>query len=214
MNKERHYDKLWAVSFRYGQRHELELKDAERVVAALPRKVEEYKVIDVPTMPVWSALTHGGNLHAATARNPSLPSSFVPGRNLLFVTLAAQAAYDFGADTVVIGANQVDYSGYPDCRSEALQAMALAVQESFDWHQFMLWAPLLNLNKAEIWARADHLGILDFVTHNTLSCYVGSMEGHLWGRGCGECPSCILRAAGYYRFLKERPKTLATEGPA
>jgi 7-cyano-7-deazaguanine synthase len=198
------FDEIHAVSFSYYQRHKVELIYAEKMAKAAG--ITTHKTIEVPCLPGWSALTHGGSLNAKTSRNPSLPASFVPGRNLMFVTLAAMYGYNRGLDTVVIGANQVDYSGYPDCRETALAAMEIAVGEAFEWSEFALLAPLLNLSKAMIWARADALGILEMVRTQTVSCYKGAQEENPWGRGCGECPACELRAAGWYEFVKLRAR--------
>lgn len=198
------FDTVHTVSFSYHQRHKVELIYAAKLAKAAGVLV--HTVIEVPSIPCWSALTDGGLLAAKTSRNPSLPASFVPGRNLLFVTLAAMYGYDRGLDTVVIGANQVDYSGYPDCREDALEAMRLVVDEAFAWPEFSLLAPLLYLSKASIWARADSLGILEMVRTETVSCYEGGQEENPWGRGCGGCPSCEIRAAGWYEFLKLRAR--------
>ncbi len=196
------FDEVHAVTFSYHQRHEVELIYAKKMAKAAG--ITSHKIIEVPSLPGWSALTHGGSLNAKTSRNPSLPASFVPGRNLMFVTLAAMYGYNRGLDTVVIGANQVDYSGYPDCRETALAAMEIAIDLAFEWPGFSLLAPLLNMSKALIWARADSLGILELVRTETVSCYKGDPAENPWGQGCGECPACELRAAGWYEFVKLR----------
>lgn len=196
------FDHITALSLDYGQRHQAELIAAKQMADAAD--VKDHVVAGLGTFPVWSALTHGGSLDAKTGRNPKLPASFVPGRNLMFVTLGAMCAYQECVDTVIIGANQVDFSGYPDCREDALAAFELAIQEGFEWPEFELRAPLMDLSKAKIWALAESLGILELVRSSTVSCYNAGAIVHPWGRGCGDCPSCVLRAAGWYEFQSKR----------
>jgi len=201
------YERVHTLSFQYGQRHQAELNRAVQMSKAAGLPDGHHTVLELPTFPVWSALTHGGTLEALTDMNPTLPASFVPGRNLMFVTLGAMYGYDRGLQTVVIGANQVDFSGYPDCRDNSLQCMERAVQRSFGWSDFKLSRPLINMSKAEIWAHADRLGILELVRDGTLSCYKGDQTEHVWGFGCGECASCELRAAGWFLFQSRQSLT-------
>ena len=200
------YDDVHALSFQYGQRHQAELNRASQMARAAGLPEGRHTILELPPFPVWSALTHGGTLDAITDMNPDVPASFVPGRNLMFVTLAAMYGYDRGLQTVVIGANEVDYSGYPDCRNTALRSMELAVRRSFDWSEFKLGRPLIDMSKAEIWAKADRMGILELVRTGTLSCYKGDQTEHLWGFGCGECPSCLLRAGGWFEFQRAQQR--------
>ncbi|MCX9564678.1 7-cyano-7-deazaguanine synthase QueC, partial [Vibrio cholerae] len=131
-----------------------------------------------------------------------LPNSFVPGRNILFLTLAGIYAYQIGAATVITGVCETDFSGYPDCRNDFVQAMNQALTKGMDM-SLTIRTPLMWLNKAETWALADQLGALDLVRHQTLTCYNG-----LIGDGCGECPACHLRKAGLNDYLNNRDSVL------
>lgn len=204
------YETVHALSFQYGQRHQAELNRASQMARAAGLPEGRHTILELPPFPVWSALTHGGTLDAITDMNPNVPASFVPGRNLMFVTLGAMYGYDRGLSTVVIGANQVDFSGYPDCRDNSLSCMERAVQRSFDWGDFKLARPLINMSKAEIWANADRLGILELVRTGTLSCYKGDQTERPWGFGCGECPSCLLRAGGWFEYQEKSRQSLTT----
>jgi len=197
-----------ALSFDYGQRHRQEITRAEGIVETAKsfRGAEiVHTIIEAPRFPVWSALTHGGDLKSKTARNPRLPASFVPGRNLLLITLAAMFGYDRRASVVIIGANEIDFSGYPDCRQGTLRLVEAAIRTGFDWPDFVVRAPLIRMSKASIFERAEMLGVLDFVVASTLSCYEGDETAHPWGHGCGLCPSCRIRAAGWHEFRKAHP---------
>ena len=125
-----------------------------------------------------------------------LPTTFVPGRNLLFLTYAAALAYRRGLRRIVGGMCETDFSGYPDCRDDTIKAMQLALNLGLD-RRFVLETPLMWLDKAATWALAERLGILDITVELTHTCYRGNRtDFHAWGFGCGVCPACALRAAG------------------
>jgi len=137
-----------------------------------------------------------------------LPSTFIPGRNLLFITFAAVLAYRRGAKHLVTGVCETDYSGYPDCRDDTIKAMQLALNLGMNT-RFVLHTPLMWIDKAETWMLAEELGgeaLIALVRDETHTCYIGDrVNRHAWGWGCGTCPACELRADGYRRFTRERP---------
>ena len=133
-----------------------------------------------------------------------LPNTFVPGRNLLFLTLAAAVAYRRGLEVMVTGVCETDFSGYPDCRDDTMKAMQLALSLGMD-HRFLIETPLMWIDKADTWRMAESLGgkaLIDLIIEHTHTCYLGDRQHrHAWGYGCGTCPACELRARGYERFV-------------
>ncbi|HAS3627756.1 TPA: 7-cyano-7-deazaguanine synthase QueC [Vibrio cholerae] len=192
------FDEVHAITFDYGQRHKLEIEVAQQLAKQLG--VTAHKVMDVSLLNelAISSLTRDDIPVSHELQANGLPNSFVPGRNILFLTLAGIYAYQIGATTVITGVCETDFSGYPDCRDEFVQAMNQALAKGMDL-PLMIRTPLMWLNKAETWALADKLGALDLVRHQTLTCYNG-----LIGDGCGECPACGLRQAGLKAYLDNR----------
>lgn len=186
---------LYAISFSYGQRHSKELECARRIAESLT--VARHVVIEAD-LRKWggSALTDEVDVPLdppQAGEQSEVPVTYVPARNTIFLSFALGYAEVVGADTIVIGANQVDFSGYPDCREEFLQAFErmanLATKASADGRRFKIYAPVLNLTKAEIVRRGTELGV-DYSL--TWSCYQGL------DAPCGRCDSCILRAKGFH----------------
>ncbi|EJL7926341.1 7-cyano-7-deazaguanine synthase QueC [Vibrio cholerae] len=192
------FDEVHAITFDYGQRHKLEIEVAQQLAKQLG--VTAHKVMDVSLLNelAISSLTRDDIPVSHELQANGLPNSFVPGRNILFLTLAGIYAYQIGATTVITGVCETDFSGYPDCRDEFVQAMNQALAKGMDL-PLMIRTPLMWLNKAETWALADQLGALDLVRHQTLTCYNGFI-----GDGCGECPACGLRQAGLKAYLDNR----------
>ncbi|EJL8257097.1 TPA: 7-cyano-7-deazaguanine synthase QueC [Vibrio cholerae] len=192
------FDEVHAITFDYGQRHKLEIEVAQQLAKQLG--VTAHKVMDVTLLNelAISSLTRDDIPVSHELQANGLPNSFVPGRNILFLTLAGIYAYQIGATTVITGVCETDFSGYPDCRDEFVQAMNQALAKGMDL-PLMIRTPLMWLNKAETWALADQLGALHLVRHQTLTCYNG-----LIGDGCGECPACGLRQAGLKAYLDNR----------
>ncbi|HDZ9269533.1 TPA: 7-cyano-7-deazaguanine synthase QueC [Vibrio cholerae] len=192
------FDEVHAITFDYGQRHRLEIEVAQQLAKQLG--VTAHKVMDVSLLNelAISSLTRDDIPVSHELQANGLPNSFVPGRNILFLTLAGIYAYQIGATTIITGVCETDFSGYPDCRDEFVQAMNQALAKGMDL-PLMIRTPLMWLNKAETWALADQLGALDLVRHQTLTCYNG-----LIGDGCGECPACGLRQAGLKAYLDNR----------
>jgi 7-cyano-7-deazaguanine synthase len=143
-----------------------------------------------------------------------LPNTFVPGRNLLFLTLAAALAYRRGLQVLVTGVCETDFSGYPDCRDDTMKAMQLALSLGMD-KRFLIDTPLMWIDKADTWRMAHALGgdtLVDLIIEHTHTCYLGDRtQRHAWGYGCGACPACELRARGYRGYAAEpaAPGTVA-----
>lgn len=192
------FDEVHAITFDYGQRHKLEIEVAQQLAKQLG--VTAHKVMDVSLLNelAISSLTRDDIPVSHELQANGLPNSFVPGRNILFLTLAGIYAYQIGATTVITGVCETDFSGYPDCRDEFVQAMNQALAKGMDL-PLMIRTPLMWLNKAETWHWPMQLGALDLVRHQTLTCYNG-----LIGDGCGECPACGLRQAGLKAYLDNR----------
>ena len=188
------YEEVHAVTFNYGQRHSQEIEVACAIASELG--VVAHKVLDLGLLNelAISALTREPIPVSSQLQENGLPNTFVPGRNILFLTLAAIYAYQVGAEVVITGVCETDFSGYPDCRDEFVQALNRAVVLGLE-KPVRFVTPLMWLDKAETWALADHYGQLDYVRHKTLTCYNG-----VQGDGCGHCPSCELRARGLQRY--------------
>ncbi|EMB51370.1 queuosine biosynthesis protein QueC [Vibrio mimicus] len=196
------FDEVHAITFDYGQRHKLEIEVAQKLAKQLG--VAAHKVMDVGLLNelAISSLTRDDIPVSHELQANGLPNSFVPGRNILFLTLAGIYAYQIGAATVITGVCETDFSGYPDCRNDFVQAMNQALTKGMDM-SLTIRTPLMWLNKAETWALADQLGALNLIRHQTLTCYNG-----LIGDGCGECPACHLRKAGLNDYLNNRDSVL------
>ena len=188
------YDEVHAITFDYGQRHVQEIEVARQIAADL--NLAAHKVLDVGLLNelAVSALTRDAIPVSNDLQENGLPNTFVPGRNILFLTLAAIYAYQVGADTVITGVCETDFSGYPDCRDEFVKALNHAVKLGME-RDVKFETPLMWLNKAETWALADKIGRLNYVRQKTLTCYNGVI-----GDGCGECPACKLRAKGLHDY--------------
>jgi len=192
------YDEVHAITFDYGQRHKLEIEVAQSLANDLG--VKAHKVMDVTLLNelAISSLTRDDIPVSHELQENGLPNSFVPGRNILFLTLAGIYAYQIGANTVITGVCETDFSGYPDCRNDFVQAMNSALVKGMD-KQLEIKTPLMWLNKAETWALAGQYDALDLVRHHTLTCYNGVI-----GDGCGDCPACDLRKAGLDDYLDNK----------
>jgi 7-cyano-7-deazaguanine synthase len=206
------YDRVETIGFDYGQRHRIELDQRGPVIAALKvhfpdwaARLGDDHVLALPTLAQISetSLTRDTAIEMTAA---GLPSTFVPGRNLLFFTYAAALAYRRGLGTLVGGMCETDYSGYPDCRNDTLQTLARALTLGLD-RTYVIDTPLMYVDKAGTWALARDLGgdaLVDILIEHTHSCYLGDRETrHAWGYGCGSCPACELRANGWSRWRGE-----------
>jgi len=189
------FDRVEAVGFDYGQKHRVEL-DQARVIAEMAEV--PFTVFDMEGLLHGSALTeHDKDIAAPHAQNPDLPASFVPGRNALFLSIAAGHAYTRGLYDLVGGMCQTDYSGYPDCRRVFIDAMQTSLSLALD-HDLRIHTPLMYLTKAETWKLAADLGVLEIVRDYSHTDYNGDRsEYHEWGYGKLDNPASILRAKGY-----------------
>ncbi|OIQ26240.1 7-cyano-7-deazaguanine synthase QueC [uncultured Vibrio sp.] len=196
------YDDVHAITFDYGQRHRLEIEVAQELTSKLG--VAAHKVMDVTLLNelAISSLTRDDIPVSHELQDNGLPNSFVPGRNILFLTLAGIYAYQIGASSVITGVCETDFSGYPDCRDEFVKSMNSALVQGMD-REFRIDTPLMWLNKAETWAMADRYGALDLIRNETLTCYNGII-----GDGCGDCPSCDLRKAGLEDYLTNKAQIM------
>jgi 7-cyano-7-deazaguanine synthase len=190
-----HFAEVETVTFDYGQRHKLEIECAAAIAKELGVK---HTVLDMSLLNQLApnALTRSDV--AITQQEGELPSTFVDGRNLLFLSFAAVLAKQIGAKHIVTGVCETDFSGYPDCRDVFVKSLNVTLNLAMDY-QFVIHTPLMWINKAETWKLADELGAFEFIREKTLTCYNGII-----GDGCGECPACKLRKAGLDAYLSER----------
>ena len=203
------YERVETIAFDYRQRHSVEL-DARLVVlreirAQFPQwapKLGQDHLLDLAVLGSVSE-TSLTRETAFRMESTGLPNTFVPGRNLLFLTLAAAVAYRRDLQVIVTGVCETDFSGYPDCRDDTMKAMQLALSLGMD-KRFLIETPLMWIDKAATWAMAHDLGgqpLVDLVVEHTHTCYLGDrVHRHAWGYGCGECPACLLRAKGFAGF--------------
>ena len=199
------------VSFSYGQRHTIELEAARKVADSLGATSHRIVDLDTSIFAGASALTGGSDVPKGrdSGSMDDIPSTYVPARNLIFLSIASGIAESIGARDLYIGANAVDYSGYPDCRPEFLESfqttLNLGTKAGVSGDPTRLHAPLVNLTKAQIIARGVALGVDYALTH---SCY--DPDDH--GRACGRCDSCVLRREGFERANIDDP-TIYTPAP-
>jgi 7-cyano-7-deazaguanine synthase len=207
------YDRVETVGFSYGQRHAAELgqraklrEGFERIELAWAERLGPDHMLELPELGHLSdtALTREAEIEMTAA---GLPSTFVPGRNLLFFTYAAALAYRRGIATLVGGMCETDYSGYPDCRNETIQTLGKAISLGMDV-EFTIETPLMWIDKAATWALAHEIGgmtLVDLIVEESHTCYLGiRSRRHAWGYGCGHCPACHLRAKGWELWQAKR----------
>jgi 7-cyano-7-deazaguanine synthase len=202
------YQHVEAITFDYGQRHRVEL-DLARDVCVAADIPQHLLKLDLFAQLASNALT-GNETVAEQVPDGALPNTFVPGRNILFLTIAAAKAWELGFDVLVTGVGEADYSGYPDCREDFMQSLEKTLQLGMDI-DVTIDRPLMFMDKKAIWQLADNLQVLDTIVNHTHTCYNGVHEQrHPWGYGCGKCPACLLRKNGYEAFVKEK-NGLSTE---
>ena len=193
----KHFKKVYALTFLYGQKHEIEIEAARSIA----EKAEvDFQVMDVSFI---------GRLGKNSLTDPSVcmdeekpsgtfPNTFVPGRNLFFLSIAAVYARERGINHLVTGVSQTDFSGYPDCRDAFIKSLNVTLNLAME-EQFVIHTPLMWIDKAQTWALADELGVLDLVRYETVTCYNG-----VKGDGCGHCPACKLRREGLEKDLSRK----------
>jgi 7-cyano-7-deazaguanine synthase len=189
------FKEVVAVTFNYNQRHSLEIEVAKSISEQLG---VQHHVLDMSLLNQLApnALTRADI--EIEHKDGELPSTFVPGRNLLFLSFATILANQIGASHIVTGVCETDFSGYPDCRDAFVKSCNVTLNLALD-KPFVIHTPLMWINKAETWKLADDLGMLDFVREKTLTCYNGIIA-----EGCGECPACELRKKGLDDYLLEK----------
>ncbi|MCI1004157.1 7-cyano-7-deazaguanine synthase QueC [Herbaspirillum sp. C7C8] len=203
------YQRVETIGFDYGQRHaiELEVRPAllEKMKGLSPQwqtRLGEDHMIDLSLIGKISDTALTRDVEIAMQDN-GLPNTFVPGRNLLFMTVAATLAYRRGLNVLVGGMCETDFSGYPDCRDDTMKALQVALNLGMAT-QLKVETPLMWIDKAQTWALAESLGgvpLVDLIRADTHTCYLGERgQLHDWGHGCGKCPACELRARGYQQY--------------
>ena len=203
------YARVETLGFDYGQRHAVELSLRSPLLSSLralntewDSRLGEDHLLDLSLLGKISDTALTRDTAIAMQAN-GLPNTFVPGRNLLFITIAAALAYRRGIDVIVGGMCETDYSGYPDCRDDSLRALESALQLGMAT-KLSLQTPLMWLNKAATWQLAHDLGgapLVALIRSDTHTCYLGDRgQLHDWGHGCGSCPACELRANGYREY--------------
>ena len=188
-----HFSSVEAICFRYGQRHESEIEAARAIAgqADVP-----FRIIDASMIAGLSrnSLTDASVTMDKEQIGEAPPNTFVPGRNLLFLSMAAVIARERNISNLITGVSQADFSGYPDCRDTFIRSLNVTLNLAMD-EQFVIHTPLMWRNKAAVWRLAEELGIFELVRTQTVTCYHG-----IPGDGCGECPSCKLRRRGMVEF--------------
>ncbi|WP_137892828.1 7-cyano-7-deazaguanine synthase QueC [Ramlibacter sp. 2FC] len=205
------YQRVETVAFDYRQRHSVELQARLAVLSEMRRefpaweaKLGEDHLLDLAVLGQVSETSLTRDM-AFQMESSGLPNTFVPGRNLLFLTLAAALAYRRGLQVIVTGVCETDFSGYPDCRDDTMKAMQLALSLGMD-RRFLIETPLMWIDKAATWQLAYDLGgqaLVELIVEHSHTCYLGErQQRHPWGYGCGQCPACELRARGHQRWLE------------
>jgi 7-cyano-7-deazaguanine synthase len=191
------FEKVWAIGFDYGQRHQSELNAASKIaaIAKVPFSIFQ---IDLLKGVSENALTNSEIEIDNSIVKDRPPNTLVEGRNLLFITYSSIYAKHIRANNLVMGVGQTDYSGYPDCRDEFIQSAKESINLAFDYN-LIIHTPLMWKNKAQTWKMADELGIFDLIRTQTVTCYNGII-----GDGCGNCPACKLRQDGLQEYLSEK----------
>ncbi len=204
------FERVETIGFDYGQRHHVEMQARLTVLDELrgqfpawaPRMGQDH-VLDLAVLGQVSETSLTRDM-AFRMESTGLPNTFVPGRNLLFLTLAAALAYRRDLQVIVTGVCETDFSGYPDCRDDTMKAMQLALSLGMD-KRFLIDTPLMWIDKADTWQLARDLGgdrLVDLIIEHTHTCYQGDRtHRHAWGYGCGTCPACELRARGFERYV-------------
>ncbi len=203
------YAQVETIGFDYGQRHRIELECRPTLIEALRTRFPAWGprlgMDHLLPVPVLSEISQTALTQPIAIRmdEQGLPNTFVPGRNLLFLTLAAAVAYRRGIGAIVGGMCETDFSGYPDCRDDTMKAMQVALNLGMD-RRFVIETPLMWIDKAQTWQLAHTLGgdpLVGLIVEHTHTCYLGERGARWpWGHGCGACPACELRARGFERY--------------
>lgn len=207
------FEQVFTIGFHYGQRHNVEMDCRQTVRQKIGQDFPKWhghlkhdQVIEIGLFNEIGGTALTEEVEISMGKN-GLPNTFVPGRNLIFLSAAAAYAYRQGIRHIVLGVCETDFSGYPDCRDDTIKAMQVALNLGME-SRFVIHTPLMWIDKTETWAMAEQLGgepFVDLIRRHTHTCYLGDRtELHEWGYGCGECPACELRANGWKGFIKDR----------
>lgn len=195
---QREFQKVVALTFAYGQKHAIEVQHAQRIAQQAGVEWHLQDVGFISQLSTGCSLTDSSIQMDTEKPASSCPNTFVPGRNLFFLSVAAVFAREHGIRHIITGVSQTDYSGYPDCRDNFIKSLNVTLNLAMDT-QLILHTPLMWLDKAQTWALADELGVLQLVERDTVTCYNG-----IPGPGCGHCPACTLRREGLEKYLKTK----------
>lgn len=182
----RNFRNVYALSFIYGQKHQKEVEVAKKIANKASVKLEIMDVSFIGRLGN-NSLTNDSLSMDMEKPSEGFPNTFVPGRNLFFLSIAAVYAREHNINHIVTGVSQTDFSGYPDCRDAFIKSLNVTLNLAMD-EQFILHTPLMWIDKAETWAMADELGVFNIIRNETMTCYNG-----IAGDGCGHCPACLLR---------------------
>ena len=189
------FTEVYAIGFDYGQMHVKELEQAKKIAK---NSNIDYKIFDIKGLLAPSSLTDNSDHNEKSKINNDLPASFTAGRNLLFLTIAASYGATKGINDIVTGVCQTDYSGYPDCRRNTIDAQQLTLTLGIGIGDIRIHTPLMYLNKAETWKMAKDLNCIDVIINDTLTDYNGNETMNEWGLGVNNNPATELRVKGYY----------------
>ena len=193
----KHFKKVYALSFVYGQKHQQEVEIARAIAREADVEFEDMDVSFIGHLG-RNSLTDPTMVMDEEKPADSCPNTFVPGRNLFFLSIAAVYARERGINHLVTGVSQTDFSGYPDCRDNFIKSLTVTLNLAME-EQFVIHTPLMWIDKCQTWALADELGVLDLIRERTLTCYNG-----VPGDGCGHCPACKLRREGLEKYLEQK----------
>lgn len=197
------YKQIHTITYSYGQRHSEEVKNAGKLIELLERDYPEKELTNIVVDASYiNAVAPSNYLTDEDKQNieyheKGIPSTFVPGRNIVFFSMAAMYAYNRGSKSVYVGVSEADFSGYPDCTSSFIEKMQTALNEGLD-NNIKIKAPLMESTKKDVWHRAHEMNRVEFIRDETITCYEG-----IKGTGCQECPACELRSAGYENFVMQ-----------
>ena len=191
----RNFSEVYALSFIYGQKHANEVELARSIAEEAGVKWDVMDVSFISSLSTGCSLTDSSITMDQERPEGGVPNTFVPGRNMFFLSIAAVYAREHGISHIVTGVSQTDFSGYPDCRDAFIKSLNVTLNLAMD-EQFVIHTPLMWIDKCETWALADELGVLDLIRERTLTCYNG-----VQGDGCGHCPACKLRREGLEKYL-------------
>ncbi len=194
------FKKVYSISFLYGQKHINEVTQAQQIAEEAGVSFETIDLAFINSLSAGCSLTNPSITMDQEKPLNTPPNTFVPGRNMLFLTVASVYARNHNAMNIITGVSQTDFSGYPDCRNTFIKSLNVTLNLCLD-EEFIIHTPLMWLDKCDTWALSDKLGIMDIILKKTITCYNGII-----GNGCGECPACKLRNSGLQKYLQTKQK--------